>query len=161
MHICGEGNGSPLQYSSLENHMDRGAWWAAVHGVTKSRTWLKWLSSSSACIVSITSHLSGFDGNVIKWQFAKERSRDQGIVKCYHLKGWGEAVGTGTGDRKSCVERANSRELPHSLEGYSQSLASLPFLFSFQCFPVVEHNRKPELRIPTMQPLLVHLPGLE
>ena len=37
----GEGNGSPLQYSCLENHMDRGAWWAAVHGVTKSRTLLK------------------------------------------------------------------------------------------------------------------------
>ena len=34
----GEGNGSPLQYSCLENPMDRGAWWAAVHGVTKSRT---------------------------------------------------------------------------------------------------------------------------
>ena len=30
----GEGNGYPLQYSCLENHMDRGAWWA-VHGVTK------------------------------------------------------------------------------------------------------------------------------
>ena len=36
----GEGNGTPLQYSCLENPMDRGAWWAAVHGVTKSRTWL-------------------------------------------------------------------------------------------------------------------------
>ena len=34
----GEGNGTPLQYSCLENPMDRGAWWAAVHGVTKSRT---------------------------------------------------------------------------------------------------------------------------
>ena len=34
----GEGNGNPLQYSSLENPMDRGAWWAAVHGVTRSRT---------------------------------------------------------------------------------------------------------------------------
>jgi len=34
----GEGNGTPLQYSSLENPMDGGAWWAAVHGVTKSRT---------------------------------------------------------------------------------------------------------------------------
>ena len=31
----GEGNGYPLQYSCLENHMDRGAWWATVHGVTK------------------------------------------------------------------------------------------------------------------------------
>ena len=34
----GEGNVSLLQYSCLENPMDRGAWWAAVHGVTKSRT---------------------------------------------------------------------------------------------------------------------------
>ena len=34
----GEGNGNPLQYSCLENPMDRGAWWAAVHGVLKSRT---------------------------------------------------------------------------------------------------------------------------
>ena len=33
----GEGNGNPLQYSCLGNPMDRGAWWAAVHGVTKSR----------------------------------------------------------------------------------------------------------------------------
>ena len=35
---CGEGNGAPLQYSCLENPMDGGAWWAAVHGVVKSRT---------------------------------------------------------------------------------------------------------------------------
>ena len=34
----GEGNGNPLQYSCLENPRDRGAWWATVHGVTKSWT---------------------------------------------------------------------------------------------------------------------------
>ena len=34
----GEGNSNPLQYSCLENPMDRGAWWATVHGVAKSRT---------------------------------------------------------------------------------------------------------------------------
>ena len=34
----GEGNGNPLQYSCLENPKGRGAWWAAVHGVAKSRT---------------------------------------------------------------------------------------------------------------------------
>ena len=34
----GEGNGNPLQYSCLEHPMDGGAWWAAVHGVIKSRT---------------------------------------------------------------------------------------------------------------------------
>ena len=36
----GEGNGNPLQYSCLENPMDRGAWWATVHSVAKSRTQL-------------------------------------------------------------------------------------------------------------------------
>ena len=35
--MSGEGNGTPLQYSGLENPMDGGAWWAAVHGVAKSR----------------------------------------------------------------------------------------------------------------------------
>ena len=40
----GEGNGNPLQYSCLENPRDGGAWWAAVHGVAQSRTWLKRLS---------------------------------------------------------------------------------------------------------------------
>ena len=36
--LQGEGNGNPRQYSCLENPMDRGAWWAAVHGVVKSWT---------------------------------------------------------------------------------------------------------------------------
>ena len=36
----GEGNGNSLQYSCLENSTDRGPWWATVHGVAKSQTWL-------------------------------------------------------------------------------------------------------------------------
>ena len=46
--IFGEGNGTPLQYSCLENPRDRGAWWAAVSGVAQSWTRLKRLSSSSS-----------------------------------------------------------------------------------------------------------------
>ena len=38
LSCIGEGNGNPLQYSCLENPMDRGAWQAAVHGVAKTRT---------------------------------------------------------------------------------------------------------------------------
>ena len=45
-----EGNGNPLQCSCLENPRDGGAWWAAVHGVAQSWTWLKRLSSSSSSI---------------------------------------------------------------------------------------------------------------
>jgi len=39
-HIIGEGKGTPLQYSCLENPMDGGAWWATVHGVAKRWTQL-------------------------------------------------------------------------------------------------------------------------
>ena len=41
----GGGDGNPLQYSCLENHMDRGAWWAMIHRVAKSQTRLKQLST--------------------------------------------------------------------------------------------------------------------
>ena len=47
LSCIGEGNGNPLQCSCLENPRDGGACWAAVYGVTQSRTRLKWLSSSS------------------------------------------------------------------------------------------------------------------
>ena len=47
----GEGNGNPLQYSCLENPMDRGVWWATVHRVTQSGTRLKRLSTALAYIV--------------------------------------------------------------------------------------------------------------
>ena len=46
LSFIGEGSGNPLQCSCLENPGDGGAWWAAVYGVTQSRTRLKWLSSS-------------------------------------------------------------------------------------------------------------------
>ena len=44
---CEEGNRNPLQYSRLENPKDRGAWWATVHGVSKSQTRLKRLNMHS------------------------------------------------------------------------------------------------------------------
>ena len=51
MHACvGEGNGPPLQCSCLENPMGGGAWWAAVHGVTKSRTERLHFHFSLSCI---------------------------------------------------------------------------------------------------------------
>src|SRR5574342_244986 len=48
LSCIGEGNVNPLQWSCLENPRDGGAWWAAVSGVTQSRTRLKRLSSSSS-----------------------------------------------------------------------------------------------------------------
>ena len=51
----GGGNGNSLQYSCQENPMDRGAWWTAVHGVSKSWTDLKWLSMHRSMISALIS----------------------------------------------------------------------------------------------------------
>ena len=53
----GEGHGNPLQYSYLKNSMDRGDWWAAVHGVTKS--WTDWAHTHTHTHTSTYKHLSG------------------------------------------------------------------------------------------------------
>ena len=54
LSCIGEGNGNPFHYSCLENPRDRGACWAAIYGVTQSRTQLKRFSSSSSryCMLS-------------------------------------------------------------------------------------------------------------
>ena len=60
----GEGNGYPLQYSCLENSMDRGAWWATVHGDTKRHQWAtntfkglpeSWWNIISGCVCTVIS----------------------------------------------------------------------------------------------------------
>ena len=51
------GHGNPLQYSCLENPMKRGGWWATVHGVVKSQTWLKQVSTHENEIIK---YLWGF-----------------------------------------------------------------------------------------------------
>ena len=55
----GEGNGNPLQYSCLENPMDRGAWWATVRGVAKSRTRLSDFTYLFKSMVFCYSSLNG------------------------------------------------------------------------------------------------------
>ena len=48
-----EGHGNPLQYSCLENPMDRGAWWATVLRIAKSLTQLKWLNSTHSRTIEV------------------------------------------------------------------------------------------------------------
>ena len=59
LSCTGEENGNPLQCSCLENPRDRGAWWAALHGVAQSRTRLKRLSSSISSRGTSLAKLSG------------------------------------------------------------------------------------------------------
>ena len=60
----GEGNGNPLQYSCLENPIDRGPWWATVHGVAKSQTRL-----SDFTFTFIPTHLSACNDSILKFLF--------------------------------------------------------------------------------------------
>ena len=66
MWWTGEGNGTQLQYSCLENPMDRGAWWTAVHGVAKSQTRL--------CDFTVTFHFHALEkemaahSSVLAWR---------------------------------------------------------------------------------------------
>ena len=52
LSCIGKGNGNPLQCSYLEKPRDGVAWWAAIYGITQSRTRLKWLASSSSSILN-------------------------------------------------------------------------------------------------------------
>ena len=64
LSCIGEGNGNPLQCSCLESPRDGGAWWAAVSGVTQSRTRLKRLSSSRVLWRTFIVLLKGLGGSV-------------------------------------------------------------------------------------------------
>ena len=81
LSCTGEGNGSPLRCSCLENPKDGGAWWAAVYGVAQSRTRLKQLSSSSS---------SGWvtsDSFSIPWTIARQAPLSTGFPKQEYWSG--------------------------------------------------------------------------
>ena len=62
----GEGSGSSLQYSCLENSIDRGAWWATIHGVAKSQAWLKGLTVPRSLSLGLYC-ISTLSGGVDPW----------------------------------------------------------------------------------------------
>ena len=76
----GEGNGNPLQYSCLENPMDRGTWWTTVHRVKKSWIRLKQLSRQG-CIHSSTDRYLSFTERY--FQFVA--IINSAAMKCFHL----------------------------------------------------------------------------
>ena len=73
----GGGNGNPLQHSCLENSMDRTAWWATVHGVTKIWTRLKWFIitwltlSTFKCLINVKLKMNNLVACIAKASWTK------------------------------------------------------------------------------------------
>ena len=115
-----EGNGNPLQCSCLENPRERGAWWAAVYGVTQSWTRLKWLSSSSSSLPSwasqvalVVKNLSASAGDIETpvWSLVQEDPLEEGMQPTPVFLP-GESHG-----QKSLKKK--KKKIKKSLEGYS------------------------------------------
>ena len=96
----GEGNGTLLQYSCLENPMDGGAWWAAVHGVAKSRARL-----------SDFTFTFYFHAWRRKWQstpaFLPGESQGREILVGFHL--WGRTESDTTGSDLAAAEQIRNK----------------------------------------------------
>ena len=103
LSCIGEGNGTPLQYSCLENPMDGGAWWATVHGVAQSQTLLKQLSSSSSRHPQDSSFLK----LILYSCNRKERRRTHHLHEAMNEL-WASQVGT-SGKELGCQSRKLNR----------------------------------------------------
>ena len=107
----GEGNGTPLQHSCLENPMDRGAWWAAVHGVAKSRT-----------------RLSNFTFTFHFHALEKETATHSSVL-AWRIPGTGEPGG---------LPSMGSHRVGHNWSDLAAAAAAIYFWFLFNfIFPVL------------------------
>ena len=118
----GEGDGTPLQYSCLENPMDGGAWWAAVHEVSKSQTQL----SDFTCTFPLSGIGEG-NGNPLQCS-CLENPRDGGA--------WWAAV-YGVAQSRTRLKRLSSSSslpIPKNLEGCKFLPARVDMVPVGQCF---------------------------
>ena len=96
----GEGNSNPLQYSCLENPMDRGAWQATVHGVTRvgcnlsTSPHTEWSKSERGKQISYSNAYVWNLEKLYKWAYLQSRNRDTNVEnKCMDTKAGKEEVG--------------------------------------------------------------------
>ena len=118
----GEGNGNPLQCSCLENPREGGVWWAAVYGVTQSRTRLKWLSSSSSSSPLVEKAMAPHSSTLawkIPWMAEPGRLQSMGLLRVGH--DWATSLSLFT----FMHWRRKWRPTPVFLPGESQGLGSL------------------------------------
>ena len=117
VHSLGEGNGILLQYSCLENSMGRGAWWVAVHGVAKSRTWLR--------ILTFTFHFHALE---------KEMTTHSSVL-AWRIPGMGEPGGLPSmGSHRVGYDWSDLAAAVHSLGKTLSVFVLLYFVFQGQTY---------------------------
>ena len=113
----GKGNGTPLQYSCLENPMDGGAWWAVVHGVTKSRTRLS--------DFTFTFHFNAF---------LKEMATHSSVL-AWRIPGTGEPGG---------LPSMRSHRFRHDWSDLAAAAASRKWLLDSWSHLILQRQKKPK-----------------
>ena len=108
----GEGNGNSLQYSCLENSIDRGVWWATAYGIAKSQTRLCNFHSQfvDSCLFTVSSH--GRRGEVTPWGF---------FYKVTHPIPWGSTLITKSLCKGVCVCALVAQSCPTLCESMDHS----------------------------------------
>ena len=114
----GEGSGNPFQYSCLENCMDRGAWQATVHGVTKSWTQLKQLNMQAQHMFYFV-----FDNLLLIFSFKcllvlenvskpKKKKKKKDSSRSYQIRNICHYLGMVLSGRQMCLYPSNSKHIP-------------------------------------------------
>ena len=138
LSCTGEGNGNPLQCSCLENPRDRGACWAAVHGVAQSRTWLKRLSLSSI----------HSEGRGPLWGPSLVAHWERTCWSMPLIPGLGSNLGLIPGPGRSCMPRGNK---DHVLQYWAWALKPWSCNSCSPCNlqPMLQNERSPGNEKPT------------
>ena len=113
-HNIGESNGTPLQHSCLENPMDGGAWWAAVHGVAKSQT-----------------QLSDFTFTFHFYALEKEMATHSSVL-AWRIPGMGKpgwAVVSGVAQSRTRLKRLSSSSSSHNMSQVIKGCFQLNFIW--------------------------------
>ena len=134
----GEGDGTPLQYSCLENPMDGGAWWAAVHGVVKSQTWLSNFTFTFHFSLSCIEKKMATHSSVLAWRIPGT-GEPGGLLSVGSHR-----VGNDWSDLAVLKEKKKKPQLTYKVCWYSilssarSELGSIWFFLLF-CLPVSFH----------------------
>ena len=132
----GVGNGNPPQYSCLENPMDKGAWWATVHGVAKSWKWLSTRVCMHACTHTHTQSIHALELYPWEKNILKSNNNDNNYKNNYNVK---SCVATTQDEKENLPSSTGCSRLltlPSTPSTPPPGNTDLNLYLSFRCFSI-------------------------